>query len=176
MCIAHLMENEPHATVIEAECAVELAPSFALAQNALGWSRVFAGAASAAADPIARAIRLNRRDPVTYFFHCALALTQFHLGEDEACVALSHRAVLAKPRYFSMLVLLAGLGRLGRLSATVGPCPAVRTDGPAVLLAAHVPLCRPCRAPRSNPRWSSPVFSRCANRTGALEAQTLPNA
>ncbi len=116
MCIAHLMENEPHAAVIEAERAVELAPSFALAQNALGWSRVFVGNSSQAIEPINRAIRLSPRDPVSYFFHCALALAHFHLGNDEACVSLAHRAVSAKPRYFSMLVLLAGLGRLGRLS------------------------------------------------------------
>jgi TolB-like protein len=114
MCIAHLMDNQPSAAVIEAERAVELAPSFALAQNALGWSRIFTGAYSDALEPINLAIRLSPRDPVIYFFHCALALAHFHLQDDETCAQLASRAVSAKPRYFSMLVLLAALGRIGR--------------------------------------------------------------
>jgi TolB-like protein/DNA-binding SARP family transcriptional activator len=116
MSIAHLMDNQPAAAVIEAERAVELAPSFALAQNALGWSRIFTGAYSAALEPINLAIRLSPRDPVIYFFHCALALAHFHLGDHDSCVALARRAVSAKPRYFSMIVLLAGLARLDRLT------------------------------------------------------------
>lgn len=112
MSIAHLMDHRPAAAVEEAMRAVELSPNFALAQNALGWSRIFAGNPYDAIGPVDLALRLSPRDPVRYFFQCASALAHFHMGAHEACVQIARQAVSAKPRYFSMLVLLAGLVRL----------------------------------------------------------------
>lgn len=112
MSIAHLMDLRPAAAVDEAMQAVELSPNFALAQNALGWARIFAGTPAEAVAPVELALRLSPRDPVRYFFQCALALAHFHMGAHETCVQIARQAVAAKPRYFSMLVLLAGLQRL----------------------------------------------------------------
>jgi TolB-like protein/DNA-binding SARP family transcriptional activator len=112
MSIAHLMDLRPVAAVEEAMRAVELSPNFALAQNALGWSRIFAGNPQDAIGPVDLALRLSPRDPVRYFFQCASALAHFHMGAHETCVQIARQAVSAKPRYFSMLVLLAGLVRL----------------------------------------------------------------
>lgn len=112
MSIAHLMDLRPAAAVEDALRAVELAPNFALAQNALGWAQNFAGNPAGAIGPIDMALRLSPRDPVRYFFQCALALTHFHLGQLETSVQIARQAVAAKPRYFSMLVLLAGLVKL----------------------------------------------------------------
>lgn len=113
MSIAHLMELRPAEAVEEAMQAVELAPNFALAQNALGWSRIFAGNPADAIGPVDLALRLSPRDPVRYFFQCASALARFHLGERDASVQIARQAVAAKPRFFSMLVLMAGLARCG---------------------------------------------------------------
>jgi TolB-like protein len=116
MSIAHLMDLRPVSAVEEAMRAVELAPNLALAQNALGWSQIFAGNPADAIGPVELALRLSPRDPVQYFFQCALALAHFHLGEHETSVQFARQAVAAKPRYFSMLVLLAGLAKLGLMS------------------------------------------------------------
>lgn len=116
MSIAHLMDLRPDAAVEEAMRAVELAPNFALAQNALGWSRIFAGNPADAIGPVDLALRLSPRDPVRYFFQCASALAHFHLGARETSVQIARQAVAARPRYFSMLVLLAGLARCGLVS------------------------------------------------------------
>jgi TolB-like protein/DNA-binding SARP family transcriptional activator len=116
MSIAHLMDLRPAAAVEEAMRAVELSPNFALAQNALGWSRIFAGNSTDAIGPVDLALRLSPRDPVRYFFQCALALAYFHMGDHATSVQIARQAVAAKPRYFSMLVLLAGLVRLDLIS------------------------------------------------------------
>jgi TolB-like protein/DNA-binding SARP family transcriptional activator len=116
MSVAHLMDRKADAAVEEALRAVELAPNFALAQNALGWAQTFVGNPADAIAPIDLALRLSPRDPVRYFFQCALALAHFHMGQLETSVQIARQAVAAKPRYFSMLVLLAGLVRLDMLS------------------------------------------------------------
>lgn len=111
MSMAHMMDLRPAAAVEEAMRAVELSPNFALAQNALGWAQIFAGNPADAIDPVDLALRLSPRDPVRYFFQCALALAHFHLGQYDLSVQFARQAVAAKPRYFSMLVLSAALAR-----------------------------------------------------------------
>ena len=113
MCIAHLMDGQAFGAANEADARWSWHPTSALAQNALGWSRIFTGELASAVEPIRLALRLSPRDPVSYFFNCALALAHFHLGDIQTSVQLARRAVSAKPRYFSVLVLVAALGRHG---------------------------------------------------------------
>lgn len=130
MCCAHLLDLNPAAAVIDAERAVELAPNLALAQNALGWARVFAGRFTEAIEPIETAMRLSPRDPIFYFFNSRLGLAHFHLGNYDDAVRFTQRAMSVRPRYFGMLVLLAGLAQLHRVSEVRALLPKVQAMRP----------------------------------------------
>lgn len=116
MCLAHLLDQQPGAAVLEAERSTELSVNFALGHNALGWARIFAGQFAGALEPIATAMRLSPVDPVGYFFNAASGLAHYHLGQYDEAARHAQRGYSAKPRYFNMLVLLAALGQLGRTS------------------------------------------------------------
>ncbi|WP_347310864.1 BTAD domain-containing putative transcriptional regulator [Defluviimonas sp. SAOS-178_SWC] len=130
MCLAHLMDQQPAAAVLEAERATELAVNFALGQNALGWSRVFTGKFAEAIPPIETAMRLSPVDPVGYFFHAAIGLAHYHLGHYEEAARHAQRGYSSKPRYFNMLVLLAALGQLNRRAETTALAAQARTSRP----------------------------------------------
>lgn len=130
MCCAHLLNLQPDAAVIDAERATELAPNLALAQNALGWARLFAGHFDEAIGPIEAAMRLSPRDPITYFFNSRLGLAHYHLGNFELAVRYSQRSLYSRPRYFNMLVLLAGFGQLGRAEDAEALLPQTRANAP----------------------------------------------
>jgi TolB-like protein len=130
MCCAHLLNLQPGAAVIDAERATELAPDLALAQNALGWARIFTGRFDEAIGPIEAAMRLSPRDPITYFFNSRLGLAHYHLGNYESAVRYSQRSLYSRPRYFNMLVLLAGFGQLGRTEDAQALMPQIRANEP----------------------------------------------
>ncbi|OYX43605.1 MAG: hypothetical protein B7Z02_08685 [Rhodobacterales bacterium 32-67-9] len=130
MCLAHLMDQQPAAAVLEAERATELAANFALGQNALGWSRVFVGKFAEAIAPIETAMRLSPVDPVGYFFRAAIGLAHYHLGNYEEAERHAQRGYSSKPRYFNMLVLLAAQGQLNRTAETVTLAAQARASRP----------------------------------------------
>jgi tetratricopeptide (TPR) repeat protein len=130
MCLAHLLSGRPTEALAAAEHATEINPSLALAHNAVGWARIFVGRAADAIDPLTTAMRLSPQDSLTYLFLSRIGLAHYHLRNFAESVRFSERALSLRRRHFIMVVLLAGLGQIGREEEARSLAPALEAMTP----------------------------------------------
>ena len=98
-----------------AQRAIDLSPSFALGHLALAWSRLFAGRASAAIDPLLRAFRLDPTDNQAFLWLGYLALAYYLAGDLDEAVERAGDAVGMRPEsYTGQCALACSLAMLGR--------------------------------------------------------------
>ncbi len=153
MCLAHLLDLQPTAAVIDAERAAELAPNLALAQTALGWARIFAGRFTEAIEPIETAMRLSPRDPIIYFFNNRLGLAHYHLGNYDDAVRFTQTGNVGQ----TTLLRHAGPARQPCTTSSPGRGQCLLAEGSGhataaagTVLAAYL---SPMLTPPTAPRW-----------------------
>jgi adenylate cyclase len=107
--------GQPDRAASEAQKAIDLSPSFALGWLLLGMSRLFAGRAAQAVEPLQRGLRLNPQDPQAFIWLQLLAFAHHLSGASEEGVQRAREAVAMRPESASGQAALAcGLSRLGR--------------------------------------------------------------
>src|SRR5207247_2566475 len=107
--------GQPDRAAAAAQKSIDLSPSFALGYLLLGMSRVFAGRAMQALEPLQRGLRLNPHDPQSFMWHQFLACAHFLNGEVEEAARHAGDAVDMRPESVSGQALLAcSLAQLGR--------------------------------------------------------------
>jgi len=115
MFLANIQSQRHEAALAAAQRAIDLNPNFALGHLALGWARVFIGHFAEAVAPLHSALRLSPHDPFSFMFLNRLALAHYGLGNYEESVHYSQSAITSRRTYLTLIVLLAGLGQIGRL-------------------------------------------------------------
>jgi adenylate cyclase len=107
--------GQPDRAAAEAQKAIDLSPSFALGWLLLGMSRLFAGRAAQAVEPLQRGLRLNPQDAQAFIWLQLLAFAHHLSGAREEGVQRAREAVAMRPESASGQAALAcGLIRLGR--------------------------------------------------------------
>ncbi len=101
--------------IAAAQRAIDRSPSFALAHFILGVSRVFAGRAGQAIEPLQRGFRLNPNDPQAFVWMQYVALAHFLLGEHADAAERAAETVAMRPDYHVGYAILAcSLAAMGR--------------------------------------------------------------
>jgi tetratricopeptide (TPR) repeat protein len=99
------------------EKAIELSPSFALGYLALGMSRLYAGRAAEAIEPLEHGLRLNPFDPQNFHWFRILALARYFSGNEEAALQSALRALSIRPQWpFTLETVTMCYSALGRLA------------------------------------------------------------
>ncbi|MXN66561.1 tetratricopeptide repeat protein [Stappia sp. GBMRC 2046] len=111
----HMIHGRLEQALAEAQRAIDLNPNFAVGFMALGWVRVFLGHFTEALEPLHTALRLSPHDPMAYMFLSRIAQAHYHLGNYEEAVHHAERALSLRRLPFILILLLAGLGQLGRM-------------------------------------------------------------
>ena len=93
--------------IASAQLAIDRSPSFALAHFILGVSRVFAGRAGQAIEPLQRGFRLNPNDPQAFVWMQYVALAHFLLGEHADAAERAAETVAMRPDYHVGYAILA---------------------------------------------------------------------
>jgi TolB-like protein len=112
---AHCLLRDHEEAIAALEQCIALNPSFAQGHFALGFTMAWAGREEEALALVQRAAELSPRDPHLTSFHHVQALAHFSLGDLEASLACSRRAMrLPNAVHSSFVVHAAALGLLGR--------------------------------------------------------------
>jgi TolB-like protein len=112
---AHCALQDHEEAIAALEQCIALNPSFAQGHFALGFTMVWAGREEEALALVQRAVELSPRDPHLTSFHYVQALAHFSLGDLEASLACSRRAMrLQNAVHSAFVVHAAALGLLGR--------------------------------------------------------------
>lgn len=113
--VQNLARRQPERATAAAQTAIDLSPSFALGHFLLGASRLWAGRAALAVEPLHRGLRLNPHDPQAFLWLQLLALANFLQGDSGEAAALAADAAASRPDSFSAHCFLAcSLADLGR--------------------------------------------------------------
>jgi TolB-like protein/DNA-binding winged helix-turn-helix (wHTH) protein/Flp pilus assembly protein TadD len=117
----YCMLKEPEEAIAALEQCIALNPSFAQGYFALGFAMAWSGREKEALALVDRAIELSPRDPhLTSFFYLQ-AVAHFSLGDLDASIACSRKAIrLQNAVHSSFVVHAASLGLRGR-AAEAGP-------------------------------------------------------
>ena len=106
--------GQPDRAAAEAQKSIDLSPNFALGFFLLGMSRVFAGRAAQAFEPLERGLRLSPYDPHSFMWHQSLAFAHFLTGKFEEAARRAADAVAIRPEFISVQAVLAcSLAQLG---------------------------------------------------------------
>jgi adenylate cyclase len=107
--------GQPDRAAAAAQKSIDLSPSFALGYLLLGMSRVFAGRAAQALEPLQRGLRFNPHDPQSFMWHQFLACAHLLNGEAEEAARHAGEAVDMRPESVSGQAILAcSSAQLGR--------------------------------------------------------------
>lgn len=116
ICSAYV--GSPEETVLAAERAVELSPSFALGHLVCGMGHLFGGSANDAAAALARGLALNRHDPQNFIWYHLLALAWLFAGRADEAVEAALRGRTVRPDWRPIHRMLAcsyaALGQMQR--------------------------------------------------------------
>ena len=94
-------------TVLAAEKAIELSPSFALGHLVLGMGHLFSGRAAEGIAPLQHGLRLNPHDPQNPVWFNLLALAQLFSGQAESALQTASRGLKSRPDWRPTLETLA---------------------------------------------------------------------
>jgi adenylate cyclase len=112
--MAHIFSHAMDPAIRFGEKTIELSPSFALGYLALGMSRLYAGRAAEAIEPLQRALRLNPFDPQNFHWFRILALAHYFSGNKEAALQSALRALNIRPHWpFTLETVTMCYGALG---------------------------------------------------------------
>lgn len=115
LAICSTQANAPEQTVLAAEKAIEISPSFALGHLVLGMGHLFRGHAHEALAPFERGLTLNPYDPQNFIWYnlCALAYLFADRPEDGILAAMKGRKIRPawRPIYETLACCYAALGR-----------------------------------------------------------------
>ena len=110
-----LLNREHGQAVAEFETATSINPSSAHSHHFLGTALIHAGRADAAMPHLLEAIRLSPADPDLTLFNSRIGWAHFFLGDDEAAVQWTEKAIRLPGANWPMRAIrLAALARLGR--------------------------------------------------------------
>jgi tetratricopeptide (TPR) repeat protein len=116
LAMTHAFSGALEPAIRAAEQAAALSPSFALAQLGLGMTRLYAGQAAEAIEPLERGLRLNPFDPQNFHWFRLQALACHFVGRDEDALRAALRAVDVRPSWRpaheTAALCYAALGRL----------------------------------------------------------------
>jgi len=139
-----------------AEKAVELSPSFALAQVGLGMGLLYSGKPEAAIEPLARGLRLNPFDPQNSHWFRVQALALYFSGQKELALAAVQRALKARPGWALSLetaaMCHAALGQMAEARGCLEEMhhvPAPKGDPTAIMR-------------QRNPQWAAEIVAQLA--------------
>lgn len=108
--------GEPERATAAAQRAIDLSPSFALGHVMLGVSRIWAGRAAQAIEPLQRGLRLNPNDPQSFVWLQFVALANFLTGEHAEAVERATEAVTLRPEsHICQAILACSLVSVGRI-------------------------------------------------------------
>ncbi|MGD9507143.1 MAG: adenylate/guanylate cyclase domain-containing protein [Geminicoccaceae bacterium] len=100
-----------------AQRAIDLSPSFALGHFLLGTSRIFAGRAAQAIEPLERGLRLSPADRQSFVWLQFLAWAHYLSGGHASAIERAREAVSARPDvYMGHMALACGLASAARLA------------------------------------------------------------
>ncbi len=123
LAIINAYADSPEQTVLAAERAIELSPSFALGHLVSGMGHLFRGSAGEAIIALERGLALNRHDPQNFIWYDLLAHACLLDGRAEAAVqaALAARAVRPawRPVHRTLARCYAALGQMQRAGACI---------------------------------------------------------
>jgi TolB-like protein/Flp pilus assembly protein TadD len=94
-------------SILAAERATELGPSFALGHLVLGMARLYHGDARGAVEPLRHGLHLNPHDPQNAVWFNLLMLALFFSGDGEGAAAMGRTALKARPDWRPLLRTLA---------------------------------------------------------------------
>jgi TolB-like protein len=101
--MAHIFTHALEPAIRFAEKAIELSPSFALGYLALGMSRLYAGRAAEAIEPLQRGLRLNPFDPQNFHWFRILGLAHYFSGNKQAALQSVLQALNIRPQWLFTL-------------------------------------------------------------------------
>ena len=106
---------QPDQAIAAAQRAIDVSPSFALAHFILGVSRIWAGRAALAIEPMQRGFRLNPNDPQSFVWMHFLALAHILSGEHaEAAERAAETVAMRSDSHLGYAMLACSLSYLGR--------------------------------------------------------------
>ena len=109
--------GHPERAIEAAQRAIDLSPSFALGHFLLGTSRIFAGRAVQAIEPLERGLRLSPADPQSFVWLQFLAWAHHLAGEHAIAIERAREAIAVRPDiYMGHLALACGLAGADRLA------------------------------------------------------------
>jgi adenylate cyclase len=97
LAIHNISIAQPERATAAAQRAIDLSPSFALGHVILGVSRIWAGRAALALEPLQRGLRLNPSDPQAFAWLQFVALANLLIGKPEEAVEPAAEAVALRP-------------------------------------------------------------------------------
>lgn len=116
LAICSAYANAPEQTVLAAEKAIEISPSFALGHLVLGMGQLYRGSASEATSPLERGLTLNPNDPQNFVWFNLLALAHLFVGRAHEALAAAIKGRKVRPAWRPLYETLAccyvSLGRL----------------------------------------------------------------
>ena len=131
---------DPHRARELVTRSLQLNPNSAMALTQAGWAEVFLGNSSKALVLLARAERLNPRDPRAWYMSAVAALAHFVAGEFDKAAICSERALAQNPRFAPTLrVLAASQARLGNGNAAASAVRELLKLEPQLSIAALRP-------------------------------------
>jgi tetratricopeptide (TPR) repeat protein len=158
LAITNVFASEFEQAMRAAQCAIELAPGFALGHLVLGMARVYSGDAAGAIAPLSHGLQLNRFDPQNFVWYNTLAYAHLFSGDPAGALAASRKAQEIRPDWApaveSALCAFTAQGDELAAGRCVNQLMALPADGGKVLA--------PLR--QRNPSWDAAVSNWLAPR------------
>jgi tetratricopeptide (TPR) repeat protein len=107
LAICSAYANAPEQTVLAAEKAIEISPSFALGHLVLGMGQLYRGSASEAISPFERGLALNPNDPQNFAWCNFLALAHLFAGRTNEALATAIKGRKVRPAWRPIYETLA---------------------------------------------------------------------
>jgi adenylate cyclase len=103
-------------SLVQADIAIDLDPSSAVAQGAQGGARLWGGLPREAIEPLRRAMRLSPFDPLTPLWLHFIARARYYAGEYEEAIVAARQLGRSLPNFRQPYnTLIAALGQVGRV-------------------------------------------------------------
>ncbi|MBN9559282.1 MAG: adenylate/guanylate cyclase domain-containing protein [Alphaproteobacteria bacterium] len=103
-------------SLVQADIAIDLDPSSAVAQGAQGGARLWGGFPREAIEPLRRAMRLSPFDPMTPLWLHFIARAHYYAGEYDGSIAVARQLGRSLPNFRQPYnTLIAALGQVGRV-------------------------------------------------------------
>jgi len=108
-------------SLVQADIAIDLDPSSAVAQGAQGGARLWGGFPRDAIEPLRRAMRLSPFDPLTPLWLHFIARAHYYAGEYDGAIAVARQLGRSLPNFRQPYnTLIAALGQIGRVDEAQG--------------------------------------------------------